>query len=237
MITAFSIRTRVIVVLFFLCLGWLISYAFVGVVNGSWHVGLFEAIRIGIKGVAPAVGLAIILGHPRVIDFIWRCFPWLNSLIAPNLNGVYKLWIGTNFKLLLDRKNFYEGLSDVKADASTEINSDDLAHIGIVCVKAGLFAIRIHMTPLEDAPSASSSNVISAVLEKAPSEGGFRLHYIFESHVSNPSETDTQKYYGAATLQLSAGLVSDCSGDYWTNRAWFKGLNTAGRVRITRIAP
>jgi hypothetical protein len=54
--------------------------------------------------------------------------------------------------------------------------------------------------------------------------------------VDLPKETDDSKFDGAA--KLAVRFESDditLIGTYWTNRAWQRGDNTAGTIKLNRI--
>lgn len=81
------------------------------------------------------------------------------------------------------------------------------------------------------------STLKAVELRPANEAGDAVLSYVFEGRVLNPKAGDVGCFDGAATLSLrsqaSGGLAM--AGPTWTNRAWSRGLNTAGVLRLTRI--
>ncbi|WP_353225688.1 hypothetical protein [Salinisphaera sp. C84B14] len=234
MLSAVVLKTKLGLALILILLCSLPPYFLKASVAGELGPGFWQIIASLSQGVGWAAILAVPLGHPAFINWLWVRVPLLNNVLAPNLNGSYKLLVATNFPLLLARKKHLEKVLGSDGDYVPDVNEGELKHVGNIEIEAGLFSIRMHMKPLSSQPSTSSSHVIASVLEKSPRESGFRLHYVFESEVTTPRETDTQKFYGAATIKVPAAVVQSCQGDYWTNRSWSQGLNTAGRVRIER---
>ena len=63
----------------------------------------------------------------------------------------------------------------------------------------------------------------------------FYLSYIFEAHVPAPQATDDRMFEGAAKLEVVFDADdTELKGTYWTNRAWQRGLNTAGTMTASR---
>ncbi len=62
------------------------------------------------------------------------------------------------------------------------------------------------------------------------------VFYIYESHVSAPKNTDSDRHLGAARVTVPLeGRPVVLEGNYWTDRNWNLGLNTAGRIRLRRV--
>jgi hypothetical protein len=80
----------------------------------------------------------------------------------------------------------------------------------------------------------SSSNVVSSKLVKDELMGSYVLYYVFESEVANPLKTDVVGFQGSAKLRVSTDNV--LTGSYWTNRNYQNGLQTAGAIRLSRVA-
>lgn len=70
-------------------------------------------------------------------------------------------------------------------------------------------------------------------------EGTFEFSYVYLATTIQPKgDTDEQQYYGCAHLSLPTEALppSKLMGNYFTNRKWSSGLNTAGQVEATRIS-
>jgi len=151
--------------------------------------------------------------------WLWRIF-WmvprlnhiLNRVVCPDLNGK---WVGT--------------VSWKSDDPELEMESKSIA----MSVKADMFGFSISVSS-ED--GYSGSTVLHSEITKHPQTGQFSISYLFQGVVPNPESTDDTLYDGAAKLAIifnDSGTMT-LSGHYWTNRAWQRGLNTAGLTRLSR---
>ncbi len=80
------------------------------------------------------------------------------------------------------------------------------------------------------------STVVQSEIYKDPRDNNYYVSYIFESVVDQPLSSDDSKFDGAAKLSVrfeDDGLK--LVGTYWTNRAYQRGLNTAGTIELIRI--
>jgi len=114
-------------------------------------------------------------------------------------------------------------------DPELDMESKSIA----MSVKADMFGFSISVSS-ED--GYSGSTVLHSEITKHPQTGQFFISYLFQGEVPNPESTDDALYDGAAKLAIifnDSGEMT-LSGHYWTNRAWQRGLNTAGLIRLTR---
>jgi hypothetical protein len=80
------------------------------------------------------------------------------------------------------------------------------------------------------------SNSLAVELLRGSDTEGKRLIVTFKQQNSLPRvPTDEQEFLGTALFMVSEdGLLLE--GAYWNNRTWDRGLNTAGVIRMRRIA-
>lgn len=135
----------------------------------------------------------------------------LNQKVCPDLNGIWKGYA-------IPSNNNNNGVA-----LKTEV---------LLTIKANLFGFDMS---LESLSGYQRSKVIQSEIYKDPRDGSFEISYIFEAEVETPEPTDDSKFDGAAKLKvryLDRGV--ELSGTYWTNRAWQRGLQTAGAIKLSR---
>jgi hypothetical protein len=133
----------------------------------------------------------------------------LNIKVCPDLNGKWSGYIVSSFK-------------DDSGKAITKQVEMDIA--------ADFLGFDIK---LRSKDNYQRSTVVQSEIYKDTRDGIFYVSYIFESVVDLPKETDDSKFDGAAKLAVrfddnEITLI----GTYWTNRAWQRGDNTAGTIRL-----
>ena len=101
-----------------------------------------------------------------------------------------------------------------------------------VTIIARLFHIRINLT--SDNRYSTSKTVFVRATRDAE-DGSITLQYLYRNTTKVPEATDSDTHDGAANLCVE-GKGSDIwlEGVYWTNRNWHVGLNTAGKITLTR---
>lgn len=135
----------------------------------------------------------------------------LNKKVCPNLNGQ---WQGKIYSTHKDES----GNQKIKV-----VNMN---------IKADFLGFDIFF---DSADKYQESSVVQSEIYKDERNGKFSISYIFESIVPHPEPTDDSKFDGAAKLMIS--FEKDeiiLKGTYWTNRAWQRGLQTAGRIELKR---
>ena len=172
------------------------------------------------------------LGHPRTVDWLWRKVPSLNRLVAPNLNGEYLLETSSNWPIQQRMLDCVEGRGTGHPASDTD---DQFTVTGKLTIKQGLFAVKAVYIPDEQTASRSESFVVAASFELPGADDCFRFHYVYEGRVSNPIDvTDGERYRGAASFRIPEDSLDLLIGEYWTNRSWQKGINTAGKTQLRR---
>jgi hypothetical protein len=152
------------------------------------------------------------------LPIVWRLFP--------NIDGEYEVEVSSNWTIINARMN--GSAPEISADG--EIAS--FKKMGTAKITSRLMRIDIELT-MDDRYLTSESVVCS--LRRERGERYPVLFYIYESHVAAPKNTDSARHMGAARVRIPLercpGLLE---GNYWTDRNWHQGLNTAGRIRMRR---
>lgn len=103
---------------------------------------------------------------------------------------------------------------------------------GRVIITSRLFSVRMKFQS-KDEYSQSTTTIVG--VRRDPEHGTIELHYCYHNITLNPEMTDSGSHYGAARLAVNEknGVIA-LAGEYWTNRNWNKGLNTAGLIKFER---
>lgn len=135
----------------------------------------------------------------------------LHKTVCPNLNGKWLGKVQSNY---------------------TDENGNKVSKEVELTIKADLFGFSLALKSLD---GYQESKVIQSELYRDPRTGTFYLSYIFEASVPIPKETDDRVFDGAAKLEI---IINDentvLKGTYWTNRAWQRGMNTAGLITMEK---
>lgn len=136
---------------------------------------------------------------------------FLHRAVCPDLNGQ---WFGK-----------------VHSNYTDESGNNIVKEIEL-SIKADLFGFSLALRSLD---GYQESKVIHSALYRDPRTDTFYLNYIFEASVPIPKATDDRLFDGAAKLEIVIGKADTVlKGTYWTNRAWQRGMNTAGLITMTK---
>jgi hypothetical protein len=209
-----------------LCAGLIVLQVFQGVQP-------LQAAQRGVSWSALAVTLF-------VTTPIWRLL-WLIPFFqkrAPMLDGAWTGVVSSNWSIV-------EAIKDAAKQQGAPALDVDAAGAALPCltqveviatIRTGFFTITMALESLAGRYQTSSLKVV----ELKPGTDGANpsLNYIFEGRVLQPRPGDVSCFDGAGVLSVRAepkvGLAME--GPTWTNRAWSRGLNTAGVFRVTRDA-
>lgn len=163
--------------------------------------------------------------------YAWRKLPVLNRSVFPDLNGV---WVGTtasNWPTVEKMRNAAttEGAIELAELYETVERHDAIA----VEITASLYSIRL-ATGLSSMDATSYS--ITARPWKCQHIPRIHLAYVYEQETKAPATTDEERHMGAADLVHDPASPNDLEGVYWTRRSWIEGLNTAGCLKLRRVA-
>ncbi|MEJ6404058.1 hypothetical protein [Yoonia sp. 2307UL14-13] len=203
---------------------------------GAWvGVTVSDSVVIRYLPVAVLTVLGIVFGltaYWAPWRFLWRTMPVLNRTVFPDLNGV---WVGTtasNWPTIEKMRNAAttESAIDLAELYGTAERHDAIA----VEISASLYSLRL-ATGLSSMDATSYS--ITARPWKCQHTPRIHLAYVYEQETKDPSATDEERHLGAADLVYDAHSPDSLEGVYWTRRSWIEGLNTAGRLKLRRVAP
>lgn len=161
---------------------------------------------------------------------IWRKFPALNEHVFPDINGI---WVGSsesnwpiiecvNHAALTGEKVSAEKLGQI------QLKADKM----VLEIKASLFCVKVKGKLSSTA--GDSYSLSSSMLRKHDADT-VNLVYVYEQVTPEPKTSDQDAHRGAADLAWSASTPNLLTGIYWTRRMWWKGLNTAGNFKLTKI--
>jgi hypothetical protein len=171
------------------------------------------------KGMSVA---AFLFGLGETAIFPWVCRLRLISRWIPDINGRWTGSLDSNWAQISARISG-ENPAAAKPTQAVPIN---------VTIKARLFSVSM---TLESVSQYSYSETVTVSVLKHGAADTLRLAYIYENHTPQPEPTDSGHHFGAAYLDLfGRGNLQSLEGNYWTNRNWTKGLNTAGRIVLQR---
>lgn len=203
---------------------------------GAWAgVTVSDSVVIRYLPVAVLAVLGIVFGltaYWAPWRFIWRTIPVLNRTVFPDLNGV---WVGTT-------ASNWPTIEKMRNAAATE-SAIDLAELYKTAERYDAIAVEItaSLYSFKLATGLSSMDATSYTITARPwkCQHTPRIHlaYVYEQETKDPSATDEERHMGAADLVYDPHSHDDLEGVYWTRRSWIEGLNTAGRVRLRRVAP
>jgi len=166
--------------------------------------------------------LLTILGQtplfPKIcrLPLVWR---WL-----PDISGSYAVEVLSNWPIVSGR---------VQGDTSASTKSLLQVRQGTAEITARLFSIRMRFHAVDE---YSTSDVVVSAIGRATDDALPTLSYVFKGHVPVPDPTDSGEFFGAGRIEIPRALkIAELFGTYWTNRSWQNGLNTAGRIRLTRV--
>ncbi|WP_184123302.1 hypothetical protein [Roseospira marina] len=188
--------------------------------------GVFSSINIvSIVSISVAV---LSLGVLALTQWVFPtlCRQPLMWRLFPDIDGDYDAEMSSNYPML---KAMADGHS------TEELKTENL-RLNVM----GTVSIRTTLTNISMTFSAknkySTSEVLSCSLQRGRGNCPHRLYYVFEGRVKDPETTDTRSFLGAGCIDIPRERRPKVlDGEYWTNREWHNGLNTAGLVRFTRL--
>lgn len=144
----------------------------------------------------------------------------------PYINGRYELDMSSNWEIIdhITKKN------ESKDDCSLDISSPK--RTSLICdIDIGLFRYKLRISPSDENGNVIRWSRAISINLIWPCDGlPHRLSYIYRQD-NQPNEikkTDVEGFYGAALIDVFS--ENDMRGLYWTNRNWYRGLNTAGEI-------
>lgn len=181
-----------------------------------------SAVSISVIAVS---ALLFLIG--QTVFFTWLCGLPILWRLFPNIDGTYEVEISSNWLVVKAR---HEGR---EPEISSEGDVALFNKIGKAIITTRL--ARIDMS-LEMEDGYLTSETVTCSLRRDKGERRPVLLYVYDSHVSVPKNTDSQRHLGAARVAIPLERrPTVLEGNYWTDRNWHLGLNTAGRIKLHRI--
>ena len=173
-----------------------------------------------------AVSALLFLGgqtaaFPRLcsLPIVWRLFP--------NIDGVYEVEISSNWSIIKAREEGREPTVSPEGDVAL------FRRVGTARISCRLTRIDMSLS-MED--NYLTSEAVTCSVRRDQGARKPVLFYVYDSHVSTPKSTDSQRHFGAARVSIPLQRCPKIlEGNYWTDRNWHRGLNTAGHIRLSRI--
>lgn len=182
-----------------------------------------------------SLGVVAALGNVRLYNIILTRMP-KRLRFLPNLNGVFETTNRSNWCL-----KDPDGAAQIEYRRSGKLpdfteDQSGASYGGRVSIQMSLFHIAGQYQPEPDRPSSTCSQLDACRVAFDERRQEFVLSYIYSAQTNGASvKTDDPSHLGAALLYFAKKTPARLDGHYWTNRAWTKGLNTAGLVSLTRI--
>jgi predicted pore-forming effector associated with SMODS systems len=172
--------------------------------------------------------ISLLIGMTPLWRWIWKKTPILNNVIYPDINGVWRGSLSSNWTRIEPR---------LKSNAVPEnISSPPLLDKTLqITIRCNWFWMSMRM---ETGDNYSESQTLSLIPVRSSKGKPHELHYIYHNQSPEPVETDSSDHYGAAILKCKDINTTEPKllGHFWTNRNWAKGLNTAGIIEMKRIS-
>lgn len=171
--------------------------------------------HLATSSAAIVAGLVFFLGQTPVFDAICKV-PGLRKLLPP-LSGPWATENQSNWPRIKERD---------ATEAPLLITS------GKFTIIARLLYVRINY---DSDSKYSGSKTVFVHLSRDEQDGSLTLNYIYENKTPNPVKGDVSMHHGAACLVFDPTTPNVMMGEYWTNRGWHEGHNTAGIITIKKV--
>lgn len=169
--------------------------------------------------------------------WLWLKWPVLSRVFYPDLNGLWAGKMHSNWPILERLRDAaqHDGGLDLRLMADEALLERDV----VFEIKAHLFGchIRAVFSGADDATMMNHSDTEFVLAKRNTKTKELSLSYLYTQNTPNGSATDERTHPGAA--KLSFRLIDDepcLFGDYWTDRRWRDGLNTAGQLKLRRVS-
>jgi hypothetical protein len=173
---------------------------------------------------------------------VWRSlWRWLKPFRDwfPDLNGTYNVELQHNWPV--QKKMLDAAASGTQFDP--RLPDAEIPPLGSAQLKArievGFFQIRMTMwseRPGDNGVVIDRSRTLSTSLVRPCDGHPHRLIYTYQqiNQRQQIAPSDDTVFEGAAVLNIEDVESGVLRGQYWTNRAWHRGLSTAGNIILTR---
>ncbi len=162
-----------------------------------------------------------------------RLAKWHNRLtfLAPilDLNGTWRVEIKSNWPRI-------QALSNLSA-ADDAVPMKSIS--GELVLQCNLFRTVGNFCVSDAQSSRSSRTPLSDIVASSlrMENGHYVLSYLAKANVNDPDpKTDEQSYLFAAEIYFKIDNLDEGSGNYWTNRKYSTGHNSAGEITLERLS-
>lgn len=178
--------------------------------------------------------LLVLLGYEKPWALVAR--PALLRFFGiPPMLGEWRGTIRSNYPRLDALRTSAREVDSERKDADSPSFIDDhplLVREASLQIVASLWKIKVVLVtgPAGDLHQGiRSESVVSRAIRT--SEGNIEVWYVYRAvNHEEPTGNDSRDHLGAAILNFG---LNGCSGVYWTERNWSKGMNTAGRLTFS----
>jgi hypothetical protein len=201
-----------------------------GNANEGWNISIAKSISV--------VGiLAVVITIKPIWRAIWK-IPGVNKWF-PDLSGTYDVELQHNWPIqarLLEAATGGAPFDPRKPDAV-------MPPLGVVNLKAkidaGFYSVQVTMwseKKTDESVVIERSRTLSTTLLRPCDGYPHRLIYTYQqvNQRQRIATTDDTVFEGSAILNIENIESGEIRGQYWTNRAWHKGLSTAGNIVFRR---
>jgi len=169
------------------------------------------------KAVSGVAFFVLIIGESCFFPLICR-LPFVRKYFPP-IDGDWQVTIRSNWNV-------------VGQLIGNPLGQALLSKQGKITITSRLFSVRMKFQS-NDNYSKSSTTVVG--VRRDPEHGSVELNYSYLNVTREPEMTDSSCHNGSARVEVhdeKGELMLE--GEYWTNRNWSKGLNTAGLISFER---
>ena len=230
---------------------WVFIIFFIGLIGlTAWFVPFVNELLIsfGINPLPLRILFSIPGGVALLLYFSWRFFwriPWLGERLSrsvfPDLNGEYDVEILSNWSI---QKKILDAAKTPKTSFDpSELSGKDSElekYEFRAAIKQSWFRFHIELQPKQGASRAlkTSKTLVSRPI-KASEFDRPKLVYLYEQENDQYPSTDEKRFLGAALLDIDLANVHSFGGEFWTQRSWRQGVNTAGKItfHLTKSKP
>lgn len=184
--------------------------------------------------------LLLLLAWKPVWRTAWKFIPILRQWF-PDINGEYEVVLQHNWPI--QQKLLEAASAGLPFDPRHP--EADIPALGTAKLKAkidlGFYSIRMTMwseTTKDGQVIIDRSRSISTTLIRPCDGHPHRLAYTYQqvNRREKLAPSDDAIFEGCAILNIEDFETGEMQGQYWTNRAWHRGLSTAGNIVLKRVA-
>lgn len=199
---------------------------------------LLDYMSMGLRTLSIAAGLLWLIGGTPIWRYIWKWFPKLNLWIFPDINGKWSGETRSNWSIIKKMLDCSKQQENVYNPQSSEIEEHPELTTSPMVIVIKMNWFKIDMVMQTDSDYSKSTTWGMKLLRPDPTGPDYRLLYTYHNITTNPKTTDTHTHHGTGLLniELLGCNSTKLSGNYWTDRQWNVGFNTAGNINLERVS-